>query len=218
VRQSARATENGSLVFVESEDDVDPALARAKAEGLALADVANECSLVPRGARFEAQYLAKTSHLAQAHVKLRVPATACEAAKRANTSASVRGLGDAEAAARVRLFQERNGEPRLEDARAGDEALAYMIARQRLALLKQQVLLVPAGAGEEASFAEKVVALARDVERLEGSREQLKQSAQPWSHYRHELMRPKFGPDGAPLAAPGPQQSRRAPGQSTGIQ
>ena len=231
VRGSARSSQNGSIYFVESDDSVDPARAAAGAEALALEDVANECSFVPKGAKITDRYSASVSHLTQIHVQLRVSQSACDAAKKANALDAIQAQGDVAAAERIARFQAERGEPKLDESAAGsDDARAWFVARQKLAKLKQQILVnaKPGAAGLVAREATiRIAALEKEAARLSDRSGQADEIAKSdadvtsanrspaassltWSKYRHELMRPRFGSDGSPVTLPG-EKSKTSP-------
>jgi hypothetical protein len=172
-REATRIVDNGYIVYVESEDDSKRDRARLKAEGLALQDLANECTFVPKGTRIEDRFEQKNGHVYQAFIKVGLEMQACEEAKKATTPEAIRKLADAPMTEEIKRFQELDGKPELESVAQGEgsdvtlpagspgsgpgpgsgggtivvaDARGYYIAREQVAVVKQTVILAPPSA------------------------------------------------------------------------
>ena len=111
IRQPTRIVDNGYIVYVESEDDRDLSRAKFKAESAALADLANECTLIPKGVRIEDRYEHAVGGMHQSYAKVGVELQECEEAKKATTPEAIRKLANAEMTAQVKKYREMIGQP-----------------------------------------------------------------------------------------------------------
>ena len=104
-RQATRTINNGYIIFVESDDEVSQKLAQFRSESAALNDLANECSMIPKGARIEDHFDHRVAHLFQAYTKVAVELDLCEKSKRALTPEAIRHLANATMTEQVKKYQ-----------------------------------------------------------------------------------------------------------------
>lgn len=94
-RQPSRTVDGGYIVYVGNGEDRSAENARTKAEGVAMADLANECSFAPKGSRIEDRYERLHGILHKAFVKVAVDFASCEEAKSAVKPEDIRRLANA---------------------------------------------------------------------------------------------------------------------------
>lgn len=106
ITQPTRTVDNGFIVYVGKSNDINPERAQFKAEGQALEDLANECSMIPKGARIEDRYLIQPKHESFAYVKVAVELQICEEAKQANDPQSIRRLASQTFTEQLKRYQD----------------------------------------------------------------------------------------------------------------
>jgi hypothetical protein len=150
----ARSLEGDRIFFVGIGEDRSGANAKPKAEAMALQDLANECSLVPKEARVEAQGLEdEIGIIHRSFARVSVPAAACTKAREALPPAQIRALADPTLQARIRRYQSDYDPPEQTetpgvDTSALDPYSRYYALRQQVALAKQAVVLDPGSPGK----------------------------------------------------------------------
>src|SRR4051794_40170297 len=76
---NSRTVDNGFIVYVGHAEAPNADRGEIKAEGVALEDLANECSFIPRGTRVENRYSAPNGeHVALAYVQVAVELQECD--------------------------------------------------------------------------------------------------------------------------------------------
>lgn len=203
VRQTGRVEVDKQIVFVETDDDADPARARAKAEGMVLENVANECSFIPQSTKLDGRFETQTQHLTQAFARVSVSASECQQARAETSPQAIRRLQSVELTKIARAFRDAYGQPNT-DADPSDEEGAYFLSRQRLTLLKQRLAADEPMKKPEAKVAGLQVAVEMKlIVARELDRPSLRHGIQSWARVRHEMMRPKYGADGNPARVKG---------------
>ncbi len=163
ISQPTRLVDNGYIVYVESESGPSSDKATLKAEGLALSDLANECSLIPKGTRIEDRYLEPGKYGPTAFVKLAVEFQDCTAGQKANDADSIRKIANASFTQRLKEYQDylETGEisnqskelevdltqpvPPLPQQNSSSQIHFYAV-RQYISYQKEYVVLAPATA------------------------------------------------------------------------
>jgi hypothetical protein len=169
-----RKVDNGYIVYVESADDSMKDRARFKSDAEVLADIANECTLIPKGVRIEDRYEQRNGVIYQTYTKAAVELELCEEAKKAATPEAIRKLANVPMTEQVKKYQEMIGQTpeSLEPERVGDgteiaaaEPVApfrgsgggvtvvvqpatqqnYYVMREQVFIMKSQVVLAPPG-------------------------------------------------------------------------
>lgn len=102
----ARIVEGGYIVYVGTAEDSSLEKAKLKAQGQALEDLANECSLIPKGTRVEDRFSKQPNYLHQSFVKIGVEFQLCEKAKNANSPDSIRQIANATFTEELKKYQD----------------------------------------------------------------------------------------------------------------
>ena len=221
IRQPTRVVDNGYIVYVESEDDRDLSRAKFKAESSALADLANECTLIPKGVRVEDRYDHAVGNMHQSYVKVGVELQECEEAKKAVTPEAIRKLANAAMTEQVKKYREMIGQPEdliAENEEEGEELEAptnpnagtqvatgprsdaqFYVMREQIFVAKSNVVLAPSTAyqpqaPETVALQQRVGTQSQQVAAYECTHPALKTSPRPWSYYRHQALRPRLAP------------------------
>jgi hypothetical protein len=166
IHQPTRVVDNGYIVYVGMAHGFNAERAQFKAEGLALEDLANECSIVPKGTRIEDRYLTKDgeSHHPEdvAYVKLALEFQECEGAKRAIDPSDIRKVANVSFTEQLKKYQDlsETGEmpdpqqvaqvtppdqtaPPPERQAGWDDTTHFYAMRQYVAYQKEVVVLAP---------------------------------------------------------------------------
>jgi hypothetical protein len=106
IKNPTRVVDNGYIVYVGSAQEMKPDLAFFKAEGMALEDLANECSVIPKGTRIEDRFSLKNQYTTTAYVKLAVDFPACEQAKNAGDPDSIRRIANVSFTQQLKRYQD----------------------------------------------------------------------------------------------------------------
>lgn len=215
-RQPTRVVDGGYVVYVGSAAAPSADRASFKAEGVALEDLANECSLLPKGTRVEDRYSESGAHEAVAYVKVAVEFQDCERGRAALTPDAIRTVANVPFTAQLKRYQDlmETGElpaagavPLVEpsvasepaptrDARVSEETHFY-VTRQYVTYQKELVVLSPpdayaSGSPESKRFVSAIGEPARQLVVMEKANPAWKSAPRPWSHLteRPELPRP----------------------------
>jgi hypothetical protein len=160
IRLPTRTVDGGYIVFVGTGEDPAPEKSTFKAEAQALQDIANECSFAPKGTRVEDHFQEPSGHTNLSYAKVSVSIIDCDAAKASNDPESIKKLASQPLADQLKKYQDlvySPGEPEETEkgSGGGNPMLAYtggppadpdgyFIYRQRVAYVKQEVILAPA--------------------------------------------------------------------------
>ncbi|MDR3607037.1 MAG: hypothetical protein P4M08_06620 [Oligoflexia bacterium] len=168
---STRTVDGGYVIYVGVGEDRSFDKAQFKATAMALQDLANECSMAPKGARIEDHYDQTVGILHRAYAKVAVEFQVCEAAKNAVTPEQIRTLASVPMTEEIKNYQEAYDEP--EDEESSNPMVAssaspnpsgspepsgnggfrsgvyvasvpqYYVVSQQVAFIKQDVILAP---------------------------------------------------------------------------
>lgn len=229
LHQPTRVVDGGYIVYVGSAAGPNADRAQFKAEGVALEDLANECSLLPKGTRIEDRYTEPVGREFVAYVKLAVEFQDCEAGRTALQPETIRAVANVSFTAQLKRYQDymETGElsnspgeavavapptedlepPPARDARR-DETLHFYMTRQYVAYQKEVVVLAPPTAyapnsPETKQFVAGIAQPSQQLTVMEKNNPQLKAAPKPWSHLTEKpaLARPKsLQPAHAPRA------------------
>jgi hypothetical protein len=218
IHQPARTVDNGYIVYVASAISTDTEKAQFKAEGLALEDLANECSFVPKGTRVEDRYVEKKDEKAPytAYVKLGLEFQECDKAQKTIEPTEIKKLASLPFAEQLKRYQdydetgEMSGktevaqvEPLKEipPAPAADphwaSGMHFYVTRQYVAYQKEVVILSPpatyaVASPESHAFVQSMTAPTAFIQKSREENPTLKNQPQTWSQLAHKpnLQRP----------------------------
>ncbi len=166
LQNPTRTVDEGYIVYIGQGEDVSSERAIFKAESIAIGDLTNECSVPPKGSRFEDRYEEVLAGVHHVYAKLGVTFEECEQAKKAVDPQSIRRLANTSMAEQWKRFQDSyyaadqtqtNGNelsqpPSSSSSGSGSGGVRfvaiqgppdYFIYRQQVAYVKQDVVLAP---------------------------------------------------------------------------
>ncbi len=214
----ARAVDNGYIVYVAKADARTSDRAQFKAEGLALEDLANECSLIPKGARIEDRYVDNVDkNNVNAYVKIGLEFQVCETAKKTVQPEEIKNLASLPFSEQLRKYQEltETGEmpsgsdlvevtPPEQYASAPvhgpgyDDNIHFFVTRQYVAYQKQIVIFAPPtayapGSSENQKFVTAVSPSVQEIHTTEQANPALLNHPTTWSTLtgRPQVSRPQ---------------------------
>jgi hypothetical protein len=197
-----RVVDNGFIVYAGQAEGNQPERAQFKAEGQALEDLANECSLIPKGTRVEDRYLEHQEHIVIAYVKVAVEFQECDEGRHANSPEQIQKVASLPFTQQLKRYQDlsETGEmPAVGDNQVElpqeiaaapardprwDETTHFYVTRQYVAYEKEVVVLAPPntyapGTPAANQFATVVRPSAEQIARNEEQNPQLRKQA--WS-------------------------------------
>jgi hypothetical protein len=158
-KPAPRTVDGGYIIFVASAEHRSSDRALFLAQGAVTQDIANECSFAPKGTRIEDRYEAEVGTLRKVWVKAAVSFEDCEAAKNAIDPAEIKKLANGQLTEHLKTYEkfvDEDAESELdpegvEVAEEGPTAAPgpiqsspqYFLFRQRIARMKQIVILAP---------------------------------------------------------------------------
>jgi hypothetical protein len=222
VHESTRSVDNGYIVYIGNGVAMSNERAQFEAEGQALEDLANECSMIPKGTRLEDRYFEKTGHEYLAYVKVGVEFKDCEEMKKTVDPTEIKKLANVSFTQQLKRYQDliETGEmvaagentevelpseisPAPPRASGMSENMHFYVVRQYVAYQKEVVVLSPstayaANSPESQRFVSSVQPVTQQLQTIETKDSQLRNQPQPWSKLadRPKLQRPNV------LAAP----------------
>jgi hypothetical protein len=160
INQATRTVDNGYIVYVGIGEDNVPERARFKAEGMAIQDLANECSFAPKGTRVEDHYDQPVGVIFRSYAKVGIAFQDCDDAKAAIQPAEIQKLASAPLTQELKRYQDAVDTPEDEETVAsasegsGANPMIYrttpiqndsgfFVVRQQVAFMKEDVILVP---------------------------------------------------------------------------
>ncbi|MBS1969728.1 MAG: hypothetical protein JSU04_05450 [Bdellovibrionales bacterium] len=203
--QPTRIVDNGYIVYVGSAEDGNAERAQFKAEGLALEDLANECSFIPKGARIEDRYSEKDKYFTKAYVKIGLEFAECEKAKHANDPATIREIANTSFTEQIRRYQDLsetgdmpdpaqyaalevppNVEP-MPSSAGMSESTHFYVVRQYVAYQKETVILSPptmyaANSPEAQHWSAAIQPAVTQVQTYQSKNPVLETKPEAWSH------------------------------------
>ena len=210
--QASRMVDNGYIVYVGKGEASRADDAQFKAEGLALEDLANECSMVPKGTRVEDRYLVTTKNGYTSYTKVALELQACDEATKATSPEAIRKIANVNFTSQLKKYQDLEETGFRSDAEDGEEIEApteiaaapsqgtyndhvhFYMTRQYIAYQKEVVVLSPPtayqpGSKETELFNHQVVPATQTVAGLEQKDPTLKSAPTAY----HEVSdRPKI--------------------------
>ncbi|MGZ3797623.1 MAG: hypothetical protein ACXVB1_14725, partial [Pseudobdellovibrionaceae bacterium] len=216
IHEPTRIVDNGYIVYVGNGEAGTPEKAQFKAEGQALEDLANECSMIPKGTRLEDRFSEKGKYEYSAYVKIAVEFKDCEEVKKTVDPAQIKQLGNLAFTEQLKRYQDliETGEMASSNdlaevpvpqevppppARASNwsENTHFYVFRQYVAYQKEIVVLSPPTAyashsAESQSFTNTMVPATSQLQNLETQNPEFKNQPVPWSHLpeRPKILRP----------------------------
>lgn len=149
-RQPTRTVEGSNLVYLGIGEDRKQQNARTKAEAIALQDLANDCSLIPKGTQIQPEHFEETAGIIyRCFAVIRVSVQECQASKGALSSKQIRDLANPELTSQVNSYQKTYDAPEPEESsplkasNAVSDVAHLFIVRQQVALAKQKMVLSP---------------------------------------------------------------------------
>lgn len=196
-----REVDGGYIVYIGIGEASNADRAQFKAEGQALEDLANECSMIPKGARIEDRFVQKNEHDSKAFVKLGLEFQECEQAKRTNDPNEIQKVASAPFTQQLKRYQdlEETGEmpgevaqveppremaPPPVRAAGWDDRTHFFVMRQYVAYQKEIVVLAPpnyyaANASATKQFVNTVQPTAEQIHGIQEKAPDLRKQA--WS-------------------------------------
>jgi hypothetical protein len=217
IHSPTRTVDNGYIVYVGTGSGPNPENAQFKAEGMALEDIANECSFIPKGTRVEDRFAEKGEHDSTAWVKVALEFQECDQASKTTEPLEIKRLASASFTAQMKRYQDFNetGETPASDeltvltppttispaptrASGWSESTHFYVIRQYVAYQNEVVILSPPSAYQPGSPEAKVYTKRmqgpwQQVQTAIANNPQLKSAPQPWSAMpdRPKIVRPK---------------------------
>jgi hypothetical protein len=188
--QASRMVDNGYIVYVGKGEASRADDAQFKAEGLALEDLANECSMVPKGTRVEDRYLVTTKTGYTSYTKVGLELQECDEATKATDPEAIRKIANVIFTSQLKTYQDFEETGFRSEAEDGKEIEApteiaaapsqgtyndhvhFYMTRQYIAYQKEVVVLAPptayqVGSKESALFNQQVLPATQTVAGLE---------------------------------------------------
>lgn len=235
IQQPTRTVDNGYIVYVGSMGAATSEKAQFKAEGQALEDLANECSMIPTGTRIEDRYTETEKYGVTAFVKVGLEFQLCERAKKTLQPADIKQLASLQFTEQLKRYQDLVETGEMADQREDVEiqppeqlqpapdsngmtaSTHFIVLRQYVAYQKQIVVLSPPTAyastsKESQNFATAVQPSTQKLAQLEEQNPTFKSNPTPWSRLqdRPKMARPeslvRHPPERRSLKAPIPVQ------------
>jgi len=221
IRSPSRTVDNGYIVYVGYADDINQERARFLAEGVALEDLANECSFIPKGARIEDRYVGKQKTTYGAYVKLAIEFKDCDQAQKSLDPATVKEHANIAFTETLKRYQDFAETGEMSDTRAGEieplqtisptpvfagnDNVHFYAVRQYVAYQKEVVIMAPPtayppGSPAVQTYTSAVQPASQQVASYTEAHPELKSSPQTWSHI----------PDRPVVARPAGLQARRS--------
>lgn len=205
IRQAARTVDNGYIVYVGTGESRDSEKAQFKAEGMALEDLANECSFLPRGTRLEDRFVEKSSAGNKAYVKVAVEFQECTEAQKTLEPSEIKKIANTSFTEQLRRYQdlEETGEipektayavldmpadiPAAPVLQSGwNESVRFGVLRQYVAYQKEVVILAPAtvypaGSPQAVHFVNTIQPAVGQINQVATQNPALVKNPSPWS-------------------------------------
>lgn len=216
IHEPTRTVNNGYIVYV-GKGEGSGEKAQFKAEGQALEDLANECSMIPKGTRIEDRFSEKGKYEYTSYVKVAVEFKDCDEMKKATDPTEIKRLGNLAFTQQLKRYQDlaetgeftasndgveieapREISPPPAMAPGMNENIHFYVVRQYVAYQKEIVVLSPPaayapGSPETTLFTRSVTPINTQVQTAEAQNPQLKTQPQAWSQIpdRPKLDRPQ---------------------------
>lgn len=209
IHQSARTVDGGYIVYVASGEDRKLEHAVFKAESIALEDIANECSFIPKGTRIEDRYEEQEENQHWVYVKVGLSFEDCEAAKNSTDPESIKKLANASMTSELKRYQDSveggqdlamnsDASPSPTPSPSGTASGAtstvayyqsptqYYVARQQVAYMKEVIILAPPsayppGSVQSTLWVSRVTPLNQQIQTYETQNPGIRNSPTTWS-------------------------------------
>jgi hypothetical protein len=216
IRQPARTLDNGYIVYVGTSEDVALERATFKAESVAIGDLVNECTLAPKGARFEDHFDQVIDGVHHSYAKLGIVFEECEQAKNAIQPDEIRKLANVALTQQLKRYQDLYYEKPTEDVIVADNASRpsqtssspgpqtvyihdnadFFIWREQVAYSKQVVILAPPtayppNAPQTTQFVNQTSQSSQAVKMYSEANPSIKTTSTTWSSVQRD---PNFHP------------------------
>ena len=215
LHRQTRTIDNGYIIYIGHSEASSQQRAQLQAEGVALEDLANECSVIPKGARVEDRYDEKTKSGHVVYVKLGVEFQECDQASKAIDPQQIKVVANIAFTEQLKRYQDLNETGDMPDSTevaqvsppsdvrpapaqgAWSSDTHFYVVRQYVAYQKEVVVLSPPGSYQPSSpesthFITQVQPAATQVASMQTQNPALKTNPQPWSSIpdRPHLERP----------------------------
>lgn len=216
-KQASRIVDNGYIVYVGNGGGPNQENAQFKAEGMALEDIANECSFIPKGTRVEDRYIEKGKYDYTAWVKVALEFQDCDHASKTTDPTEIKRVANSSFTSQLKRYQDFNETgvmPSQEEASNIQPLTDYppvpaaapgwaptthfYVVRQYIAYQNQVVILSPPtayapGAPETKAYVSAMQAPQQQVATAVAANPQLKTQPQSWSSLpdRPHVARPQ---------------------------
>ena len=207
VHQPSRTMDSGYIVYVGVGEDASLERAIFQAESVAIGDLANECSLIPKGARIEDRFIQSTPRGTLVYAKIGITFEECEEARKAVQPEDIVKFANVSMTEQMKKYQELYYEKdesadTTKVAQGEDNTLPeapapvvihdsrdLFIARQRIVYWKQDVILAPPGtyvrtAPAYTVFVSRLTPVTTQVHQFEQANPTVRAAPMTWSHVR----------------------------------
>ncbi len=193
-----RIVDNGYVVYIGTGEEISDNQAQLAAEGLAIQDLANECSFIPKGTRVEDRYSEKQKNTYKAYAKIAIEVSVCDEAAKLTDPNDIKNMANQPFTEELKKYEDSLQDNRDEvvDAEIPAEGSPegggisssnhYFMARQYVVYQNQAVILAPAGyyaAGSPAyvTYTTNVRPVIMHVQTYAAQNPQIKASPATWS-------------------------------------
>jgi hypothetical protein len=161
-QQPTRQVDGGYIVYIGVGEASNQDRAQFKAEGLALEDLANECTMIPKGTRIEDRFVQKGEHESKAYVKVALEFQECEQARHTNEPVEIQKIASVPFTEQLKKYQDLMETGEMPDksevaqveppaemaappgrAPGWDDRTHFFVMRQYVAYQKEVVVLAP---------------------------------------------------------------------------
>jgi len=197
-QEPARLVDNGYIVYLGEAQEFNPNQAQFAAEGMAIQDLANECSFVPKRARVENHFVADANGSFEGYATVAINYDACVQAQNAVDPAQIKALASAPFMEELKRYQDFIGtSPQLAGIGGSAQSPAppppavtddvnFFFARQYVAYQKQIVILSPTyvyapGSVAAKTYITRVTAVAKPMRAYYVQHPRLRTAPVTWS-------------------------------------
>ncbi|MGZ3726121.1 MAG: hypothetical protein ACXWQQ_09975 [Pseudobdellovibrio sp.] len=205
VASPTRLVDNGYIVYVGRGEGMALERAQFKAEGQALEDLANECSMIPKGTRIEDRYSDKTGNVTTAYAKIGVEFQECEEMKKSIRPEDIRKNANAAFVEQLKRYQDLSETGELvssadskelaipenyteppPQAKGMSDSVHFYLTRQYVVYQKEVVVLTPPQAfaptsPESKNFVTHIEPVVKGLAVQEASLPELRNQPTAWS-------------------------------------
>lgn len=147
-QQEPRTFDGTNLIYVGKGEDRNPQNSRIKAEAIALQDLANDCSLIPKGTQIQTEHFDETiGILFLSFAKISVNVQECKKAKAALAESEIRDASNRDLTFALDMYQKGYDAPEPEESASLNKVPSIsnssqlFVIRQQVALAKQGMIL-----------------------------------------------------------------------------